>query len=100
MHPFDYDGDDGPGGWWILDEPEVHLGRDAVVTDLAGWRREKMSDPPDTPYIAIAPDWACEVLSPSTRKLDLGPKRALYGRKGMGHLWLVDPDARTLEALA
>ena len=96
--PFDYGEDGGPGGWWILFEPEVHLGEDVVVPDVAGWRRERMPQPPETPHIAIAPDWACEVLSPSTRKLDLGPKRALYGRERVGHLWLVDPDARTLEA--
>ena len=106
IDPFNF-GDGGPGGWWILFEPEVHLHRpdretdedkDVVVPDLAGWRRERLPDPPETPHIAIAPDWACEVLSPSTRKLDLGPKRALYGREGVGHLWLVDPEARTLEA--
>ena len=24
-----------PGGWWILDEPELHLGADILVPDLA-----------------------------------------------------------------
>jgi len=100
MHPFDR-GDGGPGGWWILDEPEVHPGnsnKDVVVPDVAGWRRERLPTLPETAHIAIAPDWTCEVLSPSTRTLDIGPRRALYGRKGVGHLWLVDPEARTLEA--
>src|SRR5690606_2707049 len=39
--PFDR-GDGGPGGWIILDEPELHLHGDILVPDLAGWRRERM----------------------------------------------------------
>ena len=65
----------GPGGWWILDEPELHLGEDILVPDLAGWRRERMAELPDTAYLTLAPDWVCEVLSASTRKLDLHEKR-------------------------
>ena len=95
--PFDF-GDDGPGGWWIIFEPELHLGEDIVVPDLAGWRRESMPEYPDAAYCTIAPDWVCEVLSPSTRRLDQGEKRNLYAREGVRHLWFVDPDARTLEA--
>ena len=88
----------GPGGWWIVFEPELHLGEDIVVPDLAGWRRETMPEYPDTAYFTVAPDWVCEVLSPSTRQLDLTEKRALYAREVVRHLWFVDPDARTLEA--
>ena len=88
----------GPGGWWIIFEPELHLGDDILVPDLAGWRRERMPVFPDAPYATLAPDWVCEVLSPSTRKLDLHGKRAVYGREQVGHLWLVDPADRTLEA--
>ena len=95
--PFDYDRG-GPGGWWILDEPELHLGDDVLVPDLAGWRRERMPTYPDTAYFTLAPDWACEVLSASTRRLDLHGKRPIYAREGVGHLWLVDPEDRTLEA--
>ena len=91
-------GHGGPGGWWILDEPELHLGEDILVPDLAGWRRERMPEPPDTAYVTLAPDWACEVLSASTRKLDLHGKRPVYAREGVVHLWLVDPSDRTLEA--
>ena len=87
----------GPGGWWILDEPELHLGEDILVPDLAGWRRERMPERPDTAYFTLAPDWACEVLSPSTRRLDLQGKRPIYAREGVAHLWLVDPMDRTLE---
>ena len=95
--PFDR-GRGGPGGWWILDEPELHLGEDILVPDLAGWRRERMAELPDTAYFTLAPDWACEVLSASTRRLDLHEKRPVYAREGVGHLWLVDPADRTLEA--
>ena len=88
----------GPGGWWIIFEPELHLGEDIVVPDLAGWRRERMAELPDTAYFTLAPDWVCEVLSASTRKLDLHEKRPVYAREGIPHLWLVDPMDRTLEA--
>ncbi len=95
--PFDY-GRGGPGGWWIVDEPELHLGDDIVVPDLAGWRRARMPEFPDTAYCERAPDWVCEVLSPSTRALDRGAKQSIYAREGVAHLWLVDPEARSLEA--
>ena len=95
--PF-HDGRGGPGGWWILDEPQLHLGADIVVPDIAGWRRERMPVFPDVAYTTLAPDWVCEVLSPSTRKLDLGGKSAVYARAGVGYIWFVDPIARSLEA--
>ena len=94
--PFDYDAD-GPGGWWIIDEPELHLGEDILVPDLAGWRRERMAQFPTTAYFTLAPDWVCEVLSPSTSKVDRLEKRPAYARAGVGHLWLIDPIERTLE---
>jgi Uma2 family endonuclease len=97
--PFD-SGPDGPGGWWILDEPELHLRDDVLVPDLAGWRRERMPALPETAWFELAPDWACEVLSASTRALDLTDKRRVYAGARIGHLWLVDPHARTLEAFA
>lgn len=97
--PFD-EGQGGPGGWWILDEPELHLGADVLVPDLAGWRRESMPIFPDAPWIELPPDWVCEVLSPSTRRIDLTDKRRLYAVAGVPHLWFVDPLARTLEAFA
>ena len=88
----------GPGGWWILDEPELHLGDDVLVPDLAGWRRERMPELPGTAYFTLAPDWVCEVLLSSTRKVDLHEKRPVYAREGVAHLWLIDPADRTLEA--
>ena len=65
----------GPGGWWIIDEPELHLGRQILVPDLAGWRRERMPVMQREPFFTLAPDWICEVLSPSTARLDRMKKR-------------------------
>ena len=89
----------GPGGWVILDEPELHLGADVLVPDLAGWRRERMPILDDVPFFTLAPDWACEVLSPSTAKMDRADKLPIYARERVGHVWLVDPRIRTLEVL-
>ena len=90
----------GPGGWIILDEPELHLGEHILVPDLAGWRRERMPEMPDAAYFELAPDWVCEVLSPSTAALDRARKLPLYGRHGVAHAWQIDPEARTLEHFA
>jgi Uma2 family endonuclease len=94
--PFD-SGEGGPGGWILLDEPELHLGSDVLVPDLAGWRRERMPTLPEAPYLTLAPDWVCEVLSPSTEAVDRGDKLPVYAREGVAHVWLVDPLVRTLE---
>ncbi len=90
----------GPGGWWILDEPELHLGTHILVPDLAGWRRERMPTLPDTAYFTLPPDWLCEVLSPSTAQIDRVDKPPIYAEQGVGHIWLVDPEAQTLEVFA
>lgn len=95
-NPFQH-GDGGPGGWWILLEPELHLGDDVVVPDLAGWRRERLPELPTTAYSEVAPDWICEVLSPSTAGLDRMRKMPIYHREGVGHVWLVDPALQTIE---
>ncbi|PIX98371.1 MAG: hypothetical protein CO126_00275 [Hydrogenophilales bacterium CG_4_9_14_3_um_filter_63_34] len=95
--PFDR-GRSGPGGWWILDEPEIHLLDDILVPDIAGWRRERMPRLPETAWFDLAPDWLCEILSPSTARIDRVEKLPIYARWGVKHVWLVDPDLRTLEA--
>jgi hypothetical protein len=97
--PFD-GGIGGPGGWWIIDEPELHLGTDILVPNLAGWRRERIPTLPETAWFELAPDWVCEILSPTTRTRDRSVKLPAYARHGIRHLWLVDPDARTLEVFA
>jgi len=95
--PFDL-GEGGPGGWVVLDEPELHLLGHILVPDLAAWRRERMPELPAAPFIELAPDWVCEVLSPSTEAEDRADKMPIYATAGVGDAWLVDPQARTLEA--
>ena len=94
--PFN-NGRGGPGGWIILDEPELHLGEDILVPDLAGWRRERMPFVPDQPFFTLPPDWICEVLSKSTERRDRLDKLPIYARAGVGHAWLVNPFARCIE---
>lgn len=96
LGPYDR-GRGGPGGWWILDEPEIHLSGHVLVPDLAGWRRERMPRLPDTAWFELAPDWVCEILSPSTARLDRAEKLPIYAAEGVRHCWLIDPDVRTLE---
>jgi Uma2 family endonuclease len=94
---FGFGDDDGPGGWAILFEPELHLGVDVFVPDLAGWRRERMPRVPKEATIELAPDWICEILSPSTARTDRVVKMPAYAEHGVPHLWLIDPIAETLE---
>jgi Uma2 family endonuclease len=86
-----------PGGWWILFEPELHLGDDVLVPDLAGWRRKRLPVLPEAVGITVAPDWACEVISPGTGRIDRSRKMRIYAREGVRNLWLVDPVPCTLE---
>ncbi len=92
-------GKGGPGGWIILDEPELHLGGDVLVPDLAGWRRTTMDHVGNVAYFEVRPDWVCEVLSPSTEKTERAIKLSIYARAGVGHAWLVNPLLHTLEVL-
>ena len=96
VNPFHH-GREGPGGWWIVAEPELHLADDVLVPDQAGWRRKTMPLYPNTAFFQVAPDWICEILSSSTRRTDLTDKRDAYAREHVSHLWFVDPDTRTLE---
>lgn len=95
-----HDPDEGePGGWVILIEPELHLGSrpDVLDPDLAGWRRARLPEEPEEAAIHAAPDWVCEILSERTEAMDRGPKRRIYRREGVAHLWLCDPRIQTLE---
>ncbi|MEO7330410.1 MAG: Uma2 family endonuclease [Minicystis sp.] len=104
LGPFD-DDDGDPGGWIILHEPELHFpdpaarsGVDVLDPDIAGWRLEQMPELPSTAYFELAPDWVCEVLSPSTEKHDREHKMPVYAREGVCFAWLIDPIARSFEA--
>jgi hypothetical protein len=97
--PFQF-GVDGPGGWLVLHEPELRMGDDVLVPDLGAWRRERLPAVATGEYPAVAPDWVCEVLSPSTERIDRAKKLAIYAREGVRYAWLVDPLKQTLEVLA
>lgn len=100
LGPFDQGfGGGAPGGWWILDEPELHFGRNVLIPDLAAWRVERMPEYPDAPFFTLAPDWVCEIASPSTSRLDRLKKLPLYGKEGVTHAWIIDPPLRTVEIL-
>jgi Uma2 family endonuclease len=96
--PYDR-GRGGPGGWWILFEPELHLSEDVLVPDLAGWRRARMPEIPHGHRFTIEPDWVCEVISPSTAHVDRGKKQFIYAAHDVKWLWFVDPEQRMLEVL-
>ena len=97
ISPF-HKGRGGPGGWWILFEPELHLGPHILVPDLAGWRRQRLPAMPDTAFFTLPPDWVCEVLSPGTARTDRADKMPIYAEYEVSFLWLVDPALHTLEA--
>jgi Uma2 family endonuclease len=88
----------GPGGWWILDEPEVHLLREEPINpDLAGWTMERLPTLPSEAFFTLPPDWICEVLSTSTEDVDRNEKMPIYAAHGVRHAWLIDPRTKTLE---
>ena len=89
----------GRHGWWIFEEPRLRLGSNLLVPDLAGWRRQRMPKKTDKKLFELPPDWACEVLSPSTAVLDRTRKVRLYASFGLCWLWVVDPPHRTVEVL-
>ncbi len=95
--PYDLGRGGGPGGWIILSEPEVSLGENILVPDMAGWKKERF--PVDEPHnwISVAPHWICEVLSPGTAQVDRAEKMPLYARHGVSYAWLLDPIVKTLE---
>ncbi|HEY7552306.1 MAG TPA: Uma2 family endonuclease [Hyphomicrobiaceae bacterium] len=94
--PFDL-GINGPGGWVFFDEPELHLGEHVVVPDLAAWRGERLSEYPETAWFEVAPDWVCEVLSPSTESYDRGDKQLIYAEAGVANRWQINPVLKMLE---
>jgi len=99
LHAPFFGGRGGPGGWWILIEPDIFLGvNDIVSPDLVGWRRERVPAFPATRPITTVPDWIAEVLSPSNERRDRVHKADLYLTAGVPFYWIVDVGERTLEA--
>jgi Uma2 family endonuclease len=89
--------DENGGSWWFAFEPELHLGRDVFVPDIAGWRRERMPVPPDVSACELAPDWICETISTKTARLDRYRKLPRYAAHQIPHAWLVDPEVFGVE---
>jgi Uma2 family endonuclease len=96
--PFD-EGIGGPGGWYFLDEPELHLGTRVLIPDLAGWRTTTMPTIPEQDPITLAPDWLCEIASKSTEKFDRKRKLPIYAAAKVAHVWIIHPTQRTLQVL-
>ncbi len=92
--------DDSPEGWIILHDVEIWFGKNLLVPDVCGWRRRRLPELPDVATMKLAPDWVCEGMSPSTARLDKGPKREIYARAGVPHLWYVDPALHTVDVFA
>lgn len=93
------DDDDSLDGWIILHDVEIWFGKNLLVPDVCGWRRSRMPEMPDVTVMKLAPDWVCEGLSPSTVRLDKGPKREIYAKGGVGHIWFADPALKTIDVL-
>jgi Uma2 family endonuclease len=91
-------GQGGPGGWVILDEPEIYFGEHLLVPDLAGWRRERLPALPEENFFSVTPDWICEVLSPGTARIDRVKKMRIFAEHSVPYAWLIDPILKTLEA--
>jgi hypothetical protein len=94
--PYQY-GRGGPGGWYIVDEPELHLGPHVVVPDLAGWKVDRVRGKTKQKFFDVPPDWVCEVLSESTMKIDRLDKARIYALYGVTHMWHLDPVAKILK---
>lgn len=95
-------GEGRPGGWVILEKPELRLGPapDKLTPALAGWRAEEAPIPLDDdgpPSYDVTPDWVCEILSPGTETRDRIRKMRIYLREGVQYVWIVHPIARALE---
>jgi Uma2 family endonuclease len=89
--PYQFGEGGGPGGWIIIVEPEIGLGENILVPDLAGWKRERFPFQEETNWISVAPDWVCEILSPRTASLDKVEKMPIYARYGVAYAWIIDP---------
>jgi Uma2 family endonuclease len=95
--PYDFGRGGGPGGWVILDEPEISFGGNILVPDLAGWKKERFPIEEPHNWISVAPDWVCEILSPGTAQVDRAEKMPIYAQHQVSHAWLIDPNLKTLE---
>lgn len=89
----------GRGGWCILIEPELHLGKDVLVPDLAGWRAHRAPNVRTEVHAKTVPDWVCEIVSPATARLDRTRKLSRYAKAGVRNAWIVDPPTKSVDVL-
>lgn len=88
---------EGGEGWWFDIEREIVFSERLLVPDLAGWRVPEEPDFAEENPIRVRPDWVCEILSRSTQRGDRVIKLPIYASEGVGHVWIVDPEACTVE---
>jgi Uma2 family endonuclease len=82
----------------VLPEPELRLRGDKLSPDLAAWRIARLPVLPKTSFIQVAPDWVCEILTPSTQSIDRFTKMPAYAAAGVGSLWLLSVINHSIEA--
>ena len=70
-----------------------------LVPDLVYFTAGRFEQAVNEKHATAAPDLAVEILSPGTRRRDLGRKRAVYDREGVQEYWLVDPAAESITVL-
>ncbi len=70
-----------------------------LVPDLVYFTAARFEEVVNEKHATAAPDLVVEILSPGTRRRDLGRKRAVYDREGVGEYWIVDPEAQTITVL-
>jgi Uma2 family endonuclease len=85
-----------PGGWWLAPEVDILLDGRGYRPDIAGWRRDRAVERPSERPVTLRPDWICEVLSDSNRKIDTLTKLRRYHQAGVPHYWILDQTERTL----
>jgi Uma2 family endonuclease len=89
----------GPGGWVILHKPEIQVGDDVIVPDLAAWAAERAPKPSEALSTSIVPDWICEIDTTLTRARGFAKRMVTYARVGVRFIWLLDLDYRTIDLL-
>ena len=89
-----FHGRGGPGGWWILDEPELHLGADVARARPGGLERDPHAASarhrlfPPRARLGVRDALAFD------RRLDRVAKLGIYARERVAHAWLIDPSRR------
>lgn len=89
----------GPGGWLILDKPEIHFDEDVLIPDLAAWSAGRAPRPTEELYTTIIPDWVCEIDTACTEGRSFSQRMNAYARAGVRFMWLLDSDLKNIDLL-